>query len=155
MKSIALFLLIAILSACGQKSSNNKEENNKNVMEQTTKDNQLQEKELRQIDEELSKYIARDKFTGTDSYPGLGDEELREPLNKSLNALAKEFQQVAHHAPSAGKYQKAIKQALSDLGDIYLDSEDQDQFCTSIEELMDIVGLESSGGILNGWRYGP
>lgn len=154
MKLITLFLLIAILSACGQKSSNNKGENNKNVMEQTTKDDQLQGKELQQIDEDLTKYMARDKFVGTDTYPGLGDEELREPLNKSLNTLAKEFQQVAHNEPSAGKYQKAIKQALSDLGDVYLDSEDQDQFCTSIEELMDIVGLKSSGGILNRWRYG-
>lgn len=49
MKSIALLLLIVILSACGQKSSNNKGENNMNVMEQTTKDNQLQGKELQQI----------------------------------------------------------------------------------------------------------
>jgi hypothetical protein len=43
---------------------------------------------------------------------------------------------------------------LSALSPVYLDSEDRDQLCFCIEELMDIVGLESSGGLLNDWRYG-
>ena len=51
-------------------------------------------------------------------------------------------------------YQMAIKQVLDNLDGVYFDSEDQDQFCASIEALMDIVGLESSGGLLNKWRYG-
>ena len=64
------------------------------------------------------------------------------------------FKKIAHDKSDEVMYQIAIKQFLEKLDDIYFDSEDQDQFCASIEALMDIVGLESSGGLLNKWRYG-
>ncbi|WP_455672621.1 DUF4844 domain-containing protein [Phocaeicola sp.] len=115
---------------------------------------QLSATELQQIDEKIEAYKVRDKFVENDDYPGIGNEEMREPLNNLLNLLADSFQKVAHENPDNKLYQLAMRQLLVAMKGVYLDSEDQDQFCISIEELMNIVGLESSGGLLNKWRYG-
>lgn len=34
------------------------------------------------------------------------------------------------------------------------DSEEQDRACEYLEQIMDIVHIESSDGLLNNWRYG-
>jgi hypothetical protein len=53
-------------------------------------------------------------------------------------------------------YQDKIKIGLKRFGDIYinLDTEDRERVCHYFEELMDIVGLESSDGHLNNFMYG-
>ncbi len=122
--------------------------------EQTIENKEMDNEKLARIDEAIKQYIACDKFAQTLDYPGIGNEELRKPMNEILNILAGTFQKIAHQQPDEKLYQTTIKQMLDNLDTVYLDSEDQDQFCASIETLMDIVGLESSGGILNQWRYG-
>ena len=54
------------------------------------------------------------------------------------------------------EYQDIIKKGLNNFADIYveLDTEDRERVCGYFEELMDIVGLESSGGHLNNFMYG-
>lgn len=121
--------------------------------EQTIENKEMDNEKLARIDEAIKQYIACDKFAETPDYPGISNEELRKPMNEILNILAGTFQKIAHQQPDEKLYQTAIKQVLDNLDTVYLDSEDQDQFCASIEALMDIVGLESSGGILNQWRY--
>lgn len=152
MKIICMFTIMLCFVACVQKG-NHKTEND-HAMEQTKITSRMLNKDLKQIDEAIKQYISRDKFIATADYPGIGDEELRKPLNELLNILADTFQKIAHNEPDAKLFQIAIKQLLNNMGNIYLDSEDQDQFCRSIEALMDIVGLESSDGLLNTWRYG-
>ena len=51
---------------------------------------------------------------------------------------------------------KFLSLGLERFSDIYLelDTEDRERICTYFEELMDIVGLESSGGYLNDFMYG-
>lgn len=144
-------VIIAAFSACMQKN-NLKTDNN--MMEQTEENVRKRKDALKHIDEAIEQYIARDKFAPTSVYPGISDEELREPLNNILNILAETFKKIAHDESDEVMYQMAIKQVLDNLDGVYFDSEDQDQFCASIEALMDIVGLESSGGLLNKWRYG-
>lgn len=122
-------------------------------MEQKADSSKLQIKDLQQVSEAIKEYIARDKFVEMSDYPGLGDEEMREPLNNRLNVLAEQFLQIAGK-PTVELYRDAIKQLLDDMDDVYLDTEDEDHFLLQIEELMDIVGLESSQGLLNQWRYG-
>lgn len=158
MKAVSILVLTVLLSSCTQKSTDKSKSDHK-VIEQTVKENILQSKNLKQIDEQIKKYIARDKFTEGNSpinpdYPGLNDETMRELLNGLLNAMAQDFQKIAHDNPSEEKYRFVIKLGLKGLKNVYMDSEDQDQICSSIEELMDIVGLKSSGGVLNKWRYG-
>lgn len=152
MKIICMLTIMLCFVACVQKG-NHKAEND-HAMEQTKITSRMLNKDLKQIDEAIKQYISRDKFIATADYPGIGDEELRKPLNELLNILADTFQKIAHNEPDAKLFQIAIKQLLNNMGNIYLDSEDQDQFCRSIEALMDIVGLESSDGLLNIWRYG-
>jgi hypothetical protein len=36
-----------------------------------------------------------------------------------------------------------------------VDTEDREQFLRYLEEIMDILGIESSDGLLNRWMYGP
>ncbi len=146
---ILILAIIVSCSACTQKN-NSKTEN----MEQTEESAEKQAEALKQIDEAIEQYIVRDKFAATSDYPGIIDEELRKPLNEILNILAGMFKRIAHDNPSDVKYRFALKQVLNNMDNVYFDSEDQDQFCISIEALMDIVGLESSGGLLNKWRYG-
>lgn len=151
-KIIFMLTIMLCFVACAQKG--NHKTVNGHAMEQTKETSKMLNKDLKQIDEAIKQYISRDKFSETADYPGIGDEELRKPLNELLNILAKTFQKLAHNQPNAKLYQIAIKQLLDNMNNIYLDSEDQDQFCSSIEALMDIVGLESSDGLLNTWRYG-
>lgn len=146
-------IIVASCSACTQQKKSPKI-NNDHTMEQTEENAKKQKDKEKEIDEAIKQYIARDKFAATSDYPGLGDEELRQPLNELLNTLAETFKKIAHNKSDERMYQIAIKQLLDQLDNVYLDSEDQDQFCVSIEALMDIVSLESSGGLLNKWRYG-
>lgn len=147
-----MLTIILCFVACVQKG--NHKTANDHAMEQTKETSKMLNKDLKQIDEAIKQYISCDKFIETADYPGIGDEELRKPLNELLNILAETFQKIAHNQPNEKQFQIAIKQLLDNMNNIYLDSEDQDQFCRSIEALMDIVGLESSDGLLNTWRYG-
>lgn len=151
-KIIFMLTIILCFVACVQKG--NHKTANDHAMEQTKETSRMLNKDLKQIDEAIKQYISRDKFIETADYPGIGDEELRKPLNELLNILADTFQKIAHNQPNEKQFQIAVKQLMDNMNNIYLDSEDQDQFCRSIEALMDIVGLESSDGSLNTWRYG-
>jgi hypothetical protein len=89
-------------------------------------------------------------------YPGIMDESLRPIYTEKINQAANDFQEVANGSdPTEEKYHAAIDKGLARFNDVYLtlDTEDIDRVCWYFEELMDIVGLESSGGRLNKWRY--
>lgn len=88
-------------------------------------------------------------------YPGIGDTTLKPILVMKINLAADDFEELAKKNDSSEKdYQNAIRKGLDRFTGIYIDSEDQDRICHYFEELMDIVGLESSGGHLNNFRYG-
>lgn len=90
-------------------------------------------------------------------YPGIADKKLRAEYSGKINLAADDFMKVAQQEnPSSADYQEAIKKGLMRFSDddLSLDSEDKDRICFYFEELMDIVGLESSGGLLNKFRYG-
>ena len=63
---------------------------------------------------------------------------------------------IIFEGEKAGKNQEKIKIGLSRFAEVYmeLDTEDRERVCTYFEELMDIVGLESSSGQLNKFMYG-
>ncbi len=89
-------------------------------------------------------------------YSGLPDADLKPILASKIDQAANGFLKVAESDdPTEEKYHAAIDLGLSRFNDVYwsLDSEELDRIGTYFEELMDIVGLESSGGRLNKWRY--
>ena len=87
-------------------------------------------------------------------YPGIKDSSQRKIYAEKINQGADDFKEVALSAdPTDAKYQQKIKIGLARfMGPI--DSEEQERICHYFEELMDIVGLESSNGQLNEFRYG-
>jgi hypothetical protein len=77
-------------------------------------------------------------------------------MDDRINAAADEFLFEIRGNASENSLQLAIGRGLNKFKDIYLemDAEDQERVCIYFEELMDIVGLESSAGQLNMFRYG-
>lgn len=108
----------------------------------------------------FDEFLAMDKFLEQpypNYYQGLSDDSLRSMLSSRINLAAEEFMKVAESdSPSEEKYHEAIDVGLTYFDDVYikLDSEELDRIGTYFEEIMDIVGLQSSGGRLNIWRYG-
>ena len=100
----------------------------------------------------------KEKFLQDDElfYPGVGDPKLKPILTEKINLSAKDFKELADKGITTDKeYQDAIKKGLYRFSDIYLDldTENRERICSYYEELMDIVGLESSGGHLNNFMY--
>jgi len=139
-KYIQILLILLTLSACGQNANEMKTPENANEM--------------------FAKFIAKKKFIEQpypNFYPGIADEKMRPIFTKKINQIATDFKTVSKsEKPTDKKYQEKIGIGLSRFEDIYqeLDTEDQERVCMYIEELMDIVGLESSNGQLNKFMYG-
>jgi len=107
----------------------------------------------------FEKFITKEKFIQetTVFYPGLSNKKFKTVLTKLINKSAEDFQLIAKKSNvTAEAYQNAIEIGLNRFSFIYLelDTEDRERICTYYEELMDIVGLESSGGHLNNFIYG-
>ena len=99
------------------------------------------------------KFVKDDKL----SYPGIGDPSLKPILTEKINVAADDFRRLGDKKSATNKeYQDAIKNGLDRFAEFYLqlDTEDRERVCHYFEELMDIVGLESSGGHLNNFMYG-
>jgi len=135
--NIILGLTLLLFTACGQGQLKTPE----NAM---TKFEEFKNKE---------KFLQDDKLF----YPGIGDPKLKPILTEKINLVADDFKKLADKGNSTDKdYQNAIKIGLERLADLYLqlDTEDRERVCSYFEELMGIVGLESSGGHLNNFMYG-
>ncbi len=118
--------------------------------------------QLKTLDNAMTKFEEfknKEKFLQDDKlfYPGIGDPKLKPILTEKINLVADDFKKLADKGNSTDKdYQNAIKIGLERFADLYLqlDTEDRERVCIYFEELMDIVGLESSGGHLNNFMYG-
>lgn len=89
-------------------------------------------------------------------YPGLQDENIRGRVTDLINISVDEFMRLAQDNGSEDEFQQVISKGLSYFETLgySLDTEDRERVCGYFEEMMDAVGLESSGGILNRWLYG-
>ena len=106
---------------------------------------------------EFEKFKEKEKFGIEKSYPGIADPKMRPILTKKINKVADNFNIVAQKSnPTNDEYQNQIKLGLESFADVYisLDTEDRERVCHYFEEIMDIVGLESSEGKLNDFMYG-
>jgi hypothetical protein len=89
-------------------------------------------------------------------YPGIGDPKMLLVLTNKINKTSNDFKKVSESKnPTSKQYQEVIQSNLNTFKDIYtnLDTEDRERICSYIEELMDIVNLESSNGLLNEFMY--
>lgn len=109
--------------------------------------------------EKFEKFKAKEKFVEDMKifYPGIGNEKLKPVLTEKINLAAEDFEEIAKNENATEvDYQHAIRKGLDRFKSIYLeiDTEDRERVCAYFEELMDIVGLESSDGQLNNFMYG-
>ena len=107
----------------------------------------------------FDEFRSKEKFIQDDKlfYPGVGEPSLKHVLTEKINLAADDFKKLADKGNATDKeYQNTIKVGLDRFFDLYLqlDTEDRERVCSYFEELMDIVGLESSGGHLNNFMYG-
>ena len=139
-KYIQIFIILLVLSACGQ-----------NAIEMKTPEN---------AHEKFAKFIVKEKFIKQpypNFYPGIAEEKMRPVFTKKINQVALDFKAVSEsEKPTDKKYQEKIGIGLSRFADVYLelDTEDRERVCSYFEELMDIIELESSNGQLNEFMYG-
>ena len=109
--------------------------------------------------EKFEEFISKEIFllVSNSFYPGICVEKFKPIVTEVINESAKDFQNIAVKGiASDNDYHKAIEKGLNRFSKIYLesDTENLERICTYFEELMDIVGLESSGGLLNEFMYG-
>ena len=136
-KYIQIVIILLTLSACGQ-----------NGTEMKTPEN---------VNEKFAEFITKKKFVKENFYPGIEEEKMRPVFTNKINRVANDFKTVAElEDPTNEKYQEKIRIGLSRFSNVYLelDTEDRERVCTYFEELMEIVGLESSNGQLNKFMYG-
>ncbi|WP_413533870.1 DUF4844 domain-containing protein [Empedobacter brevis] len=117
-----------------------------------------QEKSTNKNSEKMfEKFIQNDKFNKDESlfYPGLKNKNIQSNLTKEINKLAETFEFIQNSKnPTEELYLKAIESILKSIEKYDLDTEDRTRVANYIEELMDIVNLESSNGLLNHYVYG-
>ncbi len=79
-------------------------------------------------------------------------EEIRQTSAACIDAL---LDRLAVGLPQNPTTSFVLAQFASTLRKFEVaDSEEQDRACMYLENIMDILGIESSDGLLNTWRYG-
>ena len=98
----------------------------------------------------LEAFIAEDKFVADGIlYAGIEPPEARPAAVAAINA-------IAHQLLKAGRFSEEgfFDTALAALQLFNLaDTDDRERAATYVEQLMDILGIESSEGRLNSWMY--
>ena len=104
--------------------------------------------------QKLEKLLIEKKFTADEKlfYPGAPSEDVRATCEKAMNIVIKALIDI----PDAGITEDEFWGLLEKAAKVYkqFDSEEMDRSLSYMEEIMDIYGIESSGGRLNTWRYG-
>ena len=85
-------------------------------------------------------------------YPGAPDEGIRARCEAAINSLIGKLLESAPDGMSKEHVLLAFSSALTQLD--HDDSEEKDRAASYVECIMDILGIESSDGLLNRWRYG-
>jgi hypothetical protein len=87
------------------------------------------------------------------SYTGVLDPVERQHDETAMNDLIDKIAAGIESHPNKKFVLDEFSAALKNF-DRAADTEDRERVCMNIEKIMDIVGLESSDGLLNNWLYG-
>jgi len=86
-------------------------------------------------------------------YNGMRPEIARRLAEAQLNTLIDRLRQQIAATPNKKFVLREFSKTLAQFEQI--DTEDRERLCGYLEEIMDILGIESSDGLLNRWMYGP
>ncbi|MDL2141715.1 DUF4844 domain-containing protein [Flavobacterium tructae] len=105
---------------------------------------------------ELLKIKCKDKFGQNRVlfYSGVSYFTLKIELNKLINKSIDDFILNIKNGAAKIDFLKLIEIGVNQFNSFNLDTEDREQVCLYYEEIMEVVNLESSDGILNKWMYG-
>ena len=97
-------------------------------------------------------FIAKKKFLAEGNYPGATNELDRSRFESLVNALATRLIPIADKPEPKAKLFNEFKSAFPAFE--YADTEERERGLDYFEELMGILGVESSDGVLNKLLYG-
>jgi hypothetical protein len=103
----------------------------------------------------LAELRARPKYVDMPGtiYNGMRPESSRLLAERQLNSLIDRLQEGLPSNPSKKFVLAEFAKTMAEFEPV--DTEDREQFLRYLEEIMDILGIESSDGLLNRWMYGP
>lgn len=104
----------------------------------------------------LKAMLGQDNFAAdwTHGYPGCPDPLVHWYLNVKMDAVIGAFITAAEDGATPPQYLTVLQAGLKMFDGSDYDSEECDQIYWNFGRIMDCVGLESSEGALNRWRYG-
>lgn len=111
---------------------------------------------------DLEKLLFKVKFGPEDEsdklptdYVGLLPEENQPQANNLLNKSIKRLISILRNEKKITNRMilNEFETGLESLEDIAFDTEDRERVCYYYEEIMDIIGLESTNELLNNWMY--
>jgi len=94
---------------------------------------------------------ATKKFLPKYLYPGAPTEEIRLSAEGPVNEMLDRFLAFSHPISKDLLLSEFLMMLKHFEGS---DSEEREQACSYCEDVMDIVGVKSSDGVLNQWLYG-
>lgn len=102
----------------------------------------------------LKEFRHKKKFLADDRllYPGAGSEATRILLESKINELADRLISGIAINPRKSFVMDQFRVTLAQC--VEFDTENRERICSYMEEIMDILGIESSDGLLNRWMYG-
>jgi hypothetical protein len=106
--------------------------------------------------ENLSKLVVRSNFSARPEilYMGVADPDLRIALDSQFHSSVAVFISAVRNNASATELLTLLGSEIATYDRGSLDTEDAEQVAANFERILDSVGLESSGGIINNWLYG-
>jgi hypothetical protein len=106
----------------------------------------------------LNELRAQTKFVSMPGtlYSGMRPEIKRLRAEGLINALIDRLLEGLPSKPSKNFTLDGFSRTMAEFPEFQLmDTDDRERFLNYFEEIMDILGIASSDGLLNGWMYGP
>lgn len=100
----------------------------------------------------LQTFVAKKKFIPERLYTGVTNELVRERCERLVNDLATRLLANTGASLSQETVMTEFKRTLNEFE--LADTEDRERAASYLEEIMDILGIKSSEGLLNKWMYG-
>jgi hypothetical protein len=86
-------------------------------------------------------------------YNGMRPEEVRRAAEIQLDDLIERLMRDPGDTPAQSFVLAQFRQALARFPGY--DTEDRERMCRYLRQILDILGIESSGGLLARWLHGP
>jgi hypothetical protein len=98
--------------------------------------------------------VGRDHFAAESLYSGVQDSLLKAQLNSSVDAAAKALAVEASSHASMARLLAVMKAHLYRIDRSSLETEDAEHVAGLFDQMLEVLGITSSEGILNKWLYG-